>query len=341
MNSDWQAAIELHGGYIDSEYRSVFDPITQTGEPGLPSRYIIPCSEDVVLTCTGTDRAEFLQNQLTCDLTHLVENRYLLGAYCNPKGRVLAILRLYSTPDSIQLVTHRSIADALLSRLRMYILRADVEISLTEEMGILYVGGFTNRDVRIDGNLFSYPAFVSGHAENTQIPAGQGILIIGAIADLSDHWSRLQSEAITLGSDCWSWLQIQQGVPTVTDSISGLFTPQNINLDLIDAVSFKKGCYPGQEIVARVRYLGKVKQRMIRGRLAESVTLQPGDPVYASDSGAKCGVVVGSASLQDHSTEMLMSVSGFLEEDSEYHAREPSGPAIKKLGVPYTLGEGR
>ena len=262
-------------------------------------------------------------------------------AQSKPKGRVLAILRLYSTPDSIQLVTHRSIADALLSRLRMYILRADVEISLTEEMGILYVGGFTNRGVRIDGNLFSYPAFVSGHVENTQIPAGQGILIIGAIADLSDHWSRLQSEAITLGSDCWSWRQIQQGVPTVTDSISGLFTPQNINLDLIDAVSFKKGCYPGQEIVARVRYLGKVKQRMIRGRLTDQITLQPGDSVYASESGTKCGAVVCSASLQDRSTELLMSVSGFLENSNSYHAREPGGPEISRLEVPYTVRESR
>ena len=341
MNSDWQSAIKHHGGHIDSEYRSVFSPSRETSKPGFPSRFIIPCSEDVVLVCTGADRVEFLQNQLTCDLMHLVENRFLLGAYCNPKGRVLATLRLYSTPDSIQLVTHRSIADALLSRLRMYILRADVEICLAENVAILCVGGFANGDLRVKGKVFTCPVFDSDLLENSALLANHGTLVIGKIADLFDCWNSLTSNTVTLGSDYWSWLQIRQGVPTVTGSTSGVFTPQNINLDLIDGVSFSKGCYPGQEIVARVRYLGKVKQRMIRGRLTDPITLQPGDSVYASESGTKCGVVVCSASLQDRSTELLMSVSGFLENSNSYHAREPGGPEISRLEVPYTVSESR
>ena len=342
MNSKWQAYIERRGGHLEPSHRSVFYRDPEPPVTGLPANFVIPCSEEVVLSCTGKDTIEFLQSQLTCDLRNLAENQFLLGAYCNPKGRVLASLRLYRTAEAIQLVTHHSVADALLSRLRMYVLRADVMITHSEETAIMCVGGFDIQDILAStSDVHACSAFGSDIAQGAESGPFPCTLVTGRSDDLAACWSSLPTDPVPLGSDYWSLLQIQKGIPSVTDSTSGLFTPQNINLDLIDAVSFKKGCYPGQEIVARMRYLGKVKQRMVRGRSSQSSAFLPGEAIYADESGAKSGTVVSSAILEDRPSELLMSVSDFQETDTPYHAKEPGGPEIRRLKLPYNISESR
>jgi folate-binding Fe-S cluster repair protein YgfZ len=184
MNSKWQAYIERRGGHLEPSHRSVFYRDPEPPVTGLPANFVIPCSEEVVLSCTGKDTIEFLQSQLTCDLRNLSENQFLLGAYCNPKGRVLASLRLYRTAEAIQLVTHHSVADALLSRLRMYVLRADVMITLSEETAIMRVqhSDLTSHKER---NLARFRAYWS--------PVDQMILPLAGPVFLPTpfHWDRI------------------------------------------------------------------------------------------------------------------------------------------------------
>jgi len=342
MNSKWQACIERRGGQLESGHRSVFYRAPGASVTGLPAHFVIPCTEEVVLSCKGKDTVEFLQSQLTCDLRNLAENQFLLGAYCNPKGRVLASLRLCRTPEAIQLITHHSVANALLSRLRMYVLRADVMITLSEETAIMCAGGFDIQDIPASASdVLACSAFGPDIVQGSESSPYPCTLVIGRSDDLATCWSSLPTAPVPLGSDYWSLLQIRNGIPSVTDSTSGLFTPQNINLDLINAVSFKKGCYPGQEIVARMRYLGKVKQRMVRGWSSQPSAFLPGETIYAGGSGAKSGTVVSSAILEDRPSELLMSVSDFMETGSPYHATEPGGPEIRMLDLPYSISEGR
>ena len=116
-----------------------------------------------------------------------------------------------------------------------------------------------------------------------------------------------------LDSDYWNLLQIRHGVASITASTSDLFTPQNLNLDLISGVSFTKGCYPGQEIVARLRYLGRVKQRLLRGRFQDECEVRVGGSVTLLDTtDSKAGVIVNASVLEGVTTECLLRCLRFL-----------------------------
>jgi folate-binding protein YgfZ len=141
-----------------------------------------------------------------------------------------------------------------------------------------------------------------------------------------------------LDSDYWNLLQIRHGVVSITSSTTDLFTPQNLNLDLISGVSFTKGCYPGQEIVARLRYLGRVKQRLLRGKLQGDHDLRVGQPVIlANATDNKSGVIVNASALAGVTTECLLSVYDFLGTENVYCYKDQPSKQITTLPLPYPL----
>ena len=141
-----------------------------------------------------------------------------------------------------------------------------------------------------------------------------------------------------LDSDYWNLLQIRHGVVGITPSTTDLFTPQNLNLDLISGVSFTKGCYPGQEIVARLRYLGRVKQRLLRGKVQGDHEVRVGQPVILADStNNKAGVIVNASALEGVTTECLLSVYDFLEAENVYCYKDQPSKQITTLPLPYPL----
>ena len=261
MKRSWKAFLESKGGEIVEGQRTVFPQFQQE----IPDEYIIPCTQESVICFEGQDVEYFLQNQLTCDINDLQNNDFLFGAYCSPKGRVLATFRLFAMNDAVYMVCHHSIVTSLLDRLKIFVMRADVAFRVRSDLAVICLKAyeelarFPNPSLRQTGP--AWPEECYGDSESTQPPQ----LIVAPVDDAIEFINKTEKPITILDSDYWSLLQIRHGVANITTTTTDLFTPQNLNLDLILGVSFTKGCYPGQEIVARLRYLGRVKQRLVRG----------------------------------------------------------------------------
>ena len=334
MNQSWLAFLQSKSGEIGESQRTVFPHFQQE----IPNQYVIPCTQESVICFEGKDAESFLQNQTTCDINDLVEGRFLFGAYCNPKGRVLATFRLYIINGAIYMVCHHSIVTSLLERLKMFVLRADVAFRIRPDLAVMCLnkcaelGRFSLLSWCQTGP--AWPKECYGDSESTQ-PAQ---LIVVPVSDAIQLIEESEEDITLLDSDYWNLLQIRHGVASITASTSDLFTPQNLNLDLISGVSFTKGCYPGQEIVARLRYLGRVKQRLLRGRFQDECEVRVGQSVTLVDrTDSKAGVIVNASALEGVTTECLLSVHGFLEAENVFCSRAQPSKQITTLPLPYSL----
>lgn len=212
------------------------------------------------LKISGQDATDFLQGQLTNDVTKLAGNWQFAG-YCNPKGRLLALLMLWRHGEDYYALLNSQLAQATLKRLRMFVLRSNVVIEPLP-------ANLTAKTAPA-ANYGNYSLLGSAH----HLDFTERVMILDTADDdsASDGWSDTD----------WELANIKDGIPDIDAHTTELFVPQMINLDLLGGISFKKGCYTGQEIVARMHYLGKLKQRMYVCRTRNS------SPNTAQASGGK------------------------------------------------------
>jgi len=334
MNRAWVAFLESKGGEIIEEQRTAFPHFQQE----IPDQYVIPCTQESVICFEGKDVESFLQSQFTCDIKDLKDNHFLFGAYCSPKGRVLATFRLFIMNGAIYMVCHHSIATSLLDRLKMFIMRADVVFRTRSDLAVMCLnenselGRFPITSWCQAGP--AWPKECYDESKSTQ-PAQ---LIVVPVSDAIEIIKKTEGHITLLDSDYWNLLQIRHGVASITATTSDLFTPQNLNLDLISGVSFTKGCYPGQEIVARLRYLGRVKQRLLRGRFQDECKVGVGQSVTLVDTtDSKAGAIVNASNLEGVTTECLLSVHGFLDTENVFCSRAEPSKQITIQPLPYPL----
>ncbi|MEJ2177395.1 MAG: hypothetical protein P8Y12_05485 [Gammaproteobacteria bacterium] len=274
---------------------------------------------------SGPDSEGFLQGQFTNDVSTLQPDSYQLNAYCNPKGRALAVFRLLKADDRYNLILPSDLAPGIIHRLQMYKMRAKVEIAEAEEVTLI---GAINLDLR---NRNSSCRVLSVDENRTMIVADHA----SANEILNNHTTQFAE------SDLWRIAEIVSGTPQVYSATSEEFIPQHINLDLISAVSFSKGCYPGQEIVARLRYLGKMKQRMIAGTVQDDRVIEPGQGVYTVERAEqKSGSVVEAVHCGSVYYVLSTVPSSYIDE-GELRLRESSGPVLNRLPLPYPITLGK
>ncbi len=215
-----------------------------------------------VIKVTGDDRLSFLNGQLTQDMTTLSGNQTFLCAYCNPKGRVIALLRAFNTEDTLYLVTERTLVQSVIERLQKFIFRA--KVVFTDVSDTLDVIG-----VQINPLPHDFPE------DSATYSIVNGIILLRLEASQNRGWliapkgeaaatlEKLNLAKLSQAKESqWNGLDILQGLPRITTASCEKFLVQALNLDCLNGVSFTKGCYVGQEIVARMHYLGKNKQRM-------------------------------------------------------------------------------
>ena len=255
---------------------------------------------------TGEDAPEFLQAQVCNDLQAMASQEGQINGYCSPKGRLLALFFVYKIEDGFRLVVPQSVVAAFVKRLQMYVLRAKVTVSHNEA---LVCAGITAESVSLDEAVWpSLPTSLLMHAENAPETAQQGVVIrwhdqVGSKGQIVPRYMLISTSdlAETLWQsdqfvhapfEYWRLGDISAGIPSVVEASSDQFIPQMVNLQLINALSFKKGCYPGQEIVARMQYLGKLKKHM-RGFVmpSSSDAPEPGT-VITTDSNNNAGQIV-------------------------------------------------
>lgn len=273
-----------------------------------------------IVAVGGRDRHAFLQGQLTQDVGRASDTATVLAGWADAKGRLLWAGHLFAREEWLCLLVPGELAETLVARLRRFVLRAKATVTVQSWKVVGVIDP-------VQTTTWSPGWQVLGMAGD---PTRR--LLIGAPSVLTDLVAaagrRQASPAV------WRLRDIRAGLPEITAATTGEFVPQMVNLDLLDAISFSKGCYSGQEIVARTRYLGRVRRRMLRFALS-GVVPAPGDPIYAG--GGVVGQVVNSQA--DDGNGELLAVMRLDAWPGPFFADAQCAQPLQRLPLPYRIPE--
>ena len=297
-----------------------------------------------IIEVRGTDAQSFLQSQLGNDVNALDSDHSQLSSYCTPKGRMLGLFRVFRTEDSFYLRLPADTLDAVLQRLRMFVLRADARLEDASEAFVrIGVAGRKAADMLAAVTGQAVPGEVNdvtraGDLTILRVPGVQPRFEVYAasIDAAKGFWDALNVDAAPVGMSAWRLLEILSGLPAVYAGTSELFVPQMANLQLVDGVSFKKGCYPGQEIVARMQYLGTLKRRMYLGRIATDEPVAPGASLFSGGNGEQAsGRIVDAQPHPDGGQAALAVLQISAVETGDLHLDSVDGPGFTLEALPY------
>ena len=289
-----------------------------------------------VIAASGDEAEHFLHNQLTNDVEHLGEHEARLVGYCSPKGRLLATMLMWRAGDRILLALPRELLAATLKRLQMFVLRAKVKLTDASDE-IALIGGATREAIATapwqrqdrDGGAWM------------RVPnAGelQRCLWAGPVASAMPFWQQQRAQRPAAPASLWRWSEIIAGLPQVVEATKEQFVPQMINFELVGGVNFRKGCYPGQEIVARSQYLGKLKRRALLA-YTDDAGAQAGVDVYSdADPGQPCGMIANAERGPDGRIACLVELKMELA-DTVVRVTSATGAPLQFAPLPYELAD--
>ena len=283
-----------------------------------------------VLRAQGDDAASFLHNQLTQDVLLLKPDQARLAAWCNAKGRMLASFVLCRpSPDEVLLICRRDVLPAVLKRLSMFVLRAKVRLSDASDEYQLF--GLINSPLTA---LAPRPWQRAGLDHGAQV-----LTLYPALGQARSLWLAplgvAEPAANPISVDEWAYGDVMSGVAWVGQPNVEAFVPQMLNYESVDGVNFKKGCYPGQEVVARSQFRGTLKRRAFI--VQADAPVQEAQEVFSSlDPSQPCGRIAQSASLADCHVAIAELQLAALD-GATLHLGNAQGPALQRLPLPYPL----
>jgi len=294
-----------------------------------------------VLRFNGEDAEVFLQGQLSCDVAKVGLRSSTYGAYCSPKGRVLANFLLWREQAGFFMALSRDIVPAVQKNISRFVLRSKVKVSDASDGLVLAGAAGQQADPALRGVFSDFPGKpgeVSRQPDvGTAIRLKDGRFVLAlAPSSAPALRQRLAGSLKPVDARAWRWLDIRGGLPRVSAATQDQLLPQMANLELLGGVSFDKGCYTGQEVVARAQHLGKVKRRMFLANVA--AVAAAGDELYSEDLGDQaCGMVVNSEASPDGGHDLLAVVQTASREGSTVHLRALDGPVLRFLPLPYAI----
>jgi folate-binding protein YgfZ len=296
-----------------------------------------------LLRAQGDDTEAFLQGQLTNDIRHVIqEGSSQLSAYCTHKGRMIASMRMIKHGDSIFMSMPNDRLETVLQRLKMFVLMSKVEIdNITDEYRVYGLSGVEAVTMLAD----NCPANI-----DETITTGDDISITRIAGDtprflIAGQKNAIEKMILQIAELCaegdkneWFLQDIRAGLPTVFEETAETFVPQMLNLQLINGVSFTKGCYTGQEVVARMQYLGSLKRRLYRVSYSGDCA-PPGSDLYSplSKSAQGAGKVVMSAHQTDGKCESLIVTEIASADANEVRLQDGNGTRLEFLDLPYAF----
>ena len=288
---------------------------------------LVPLGEDWrLMRVAGADAATFLQSQLTNDVASLDAQHATLAGYCSAKGRLLATFAVWRpSADEFLLACSADVLAATMKRLSMFVLRAKCKVTDAGAGLEGAIGDSVPQHVRAARAMQVVDGWV-------RLPDVDGIARAWRVSASIDDGSAPDAR----GRDVWRWLEVRSGWPRITAAVSDAFVPQMVNLELVGGVSFSKGCYPGQEIVARSQYRGTLKRRM--HLFAGGTSAKPGDEVFHdADPSQPSGTVVDAASNGTAHAILVSLKSALLDSPGAWHLRSVDGPIIERQALPYDV----
>jgi tRNA-modifying protein YgfZ len=333
MVNTWQLSLESFGATLVDRVVQHFGNPSQELAAAANAMVIADLSHLGVIQVSGADALTFLQGQLTQDVAKITAERAAFAGHCSPKGRLLAHFLAWKSGDDYFFQLPRELLEPIQKRLKMYVLRSKVVLTDVSNSIVRFGVAGANAASLIKEVVGAVPT-QSMDCMSTELgivialPNGRFEMINAG--DASALWQKLAQHAQPIGEPAWRWLQIRAGIPEIYRATQEQFVPQMVNDDLIGAVSFQKGCYTGQEIVARLHYLGKAKRRMVGAHLDSPESPRPGDAIYGTKlEGQAIGMVVDAAPAPAVGWDMLISIPVDENSDTVLYFKTQNGPEIR------------
>jgi len=343
MTSAWQDFLLERGARVETGAVGDFGDAAAELRAARDGGIVAPLGHLGLMACSGEDAQAFLHSQLSNDVKSLTPDSSAYAAYCSAKGRVLANVLLWREGEAYCLELARTLLPATQKRLTMFVLRSRVKLGdVSESRPVLGLAGRAAAEA-LTGLFPSLPQrphqIVHDAAIGTLIALpGARFQLVAELESARQLWDRLAAVLTPVGAPCWQWLEIRNGIPLITPATQEQFVPQMANMELIGAVNFQKGCYPGQEIVARTQYLGQIKRRMVLAHLAGSVMPQPGDELFSSAlDGQASGMVVNAQAAPDGGYDLLAVVQTAGISESKLRLKSANGPTLRIEALPYPV----
>ncbi|PKO92389.1 MAG: folate-binding protein [Betaproteobacteria bacterium HGW-Betaproteobacteria-10] len=336
MNPNWRSFLESADGVFDGETSEIINFGDAAAELNAASQQtvLVPLTHLGLIEASGAEAKPFLHSQFTNDINHLGLGSAQHAGWCTAKGRMQASFLIWRTGESYQLALAADLQEAAQKRLQMFVLRAKVKLTAESDNTLLLgLAGPQAEEALADAAL-PCPAepMSTTFAEGVSIIRLDATRFIIALPEAAKAglWQKLTVKARPAGVPVWRWLDIQAGFPLVTLATKEEFVPQMADFEKIGGVSFHKGCYPGQEIVARTQYLGKVKRHLYR--LKSEHTLKAGDSLHSPDNpDQSCGMVMTAAPSPSGGYEALAVVQSNFSTNVHLGTRE--GPLVQAAAV--------
>lgn len=301
--------------------------------------FFVPLTDQGLIRATGEDAPGFLHNLLTNDIEHIAADGARHAGLCTAKGRMIASFLIWREGSDYLLQLSADILPGILKKLSMYVLRSKVKLTdLSAERVLIGVSGPQAEMLLGQFVPMTTAAFEGG----TAIRLDTQRYILAVPADKTEALrKKLAVQAETADLAAWHRGEIAAGIPRIVAATQEAFVPQMVNYETpaVGGVSFLKGCYPGQEVVARTHYLGKIKRRMYRAKLDSE--FPPGTDVFTPETGDQhCGALVLTAptsSDEGGGFECLLVVQTSGAEAGEVHVGKPDGPRLQLLPLPYAV----
>lgn len=306
------------------------------------SAFFCPLVHEGMLAVRGPEAGKFLQGQLTCNLNYLSDSQSSLGARCTAKGRMVSSFRILPEGDGYLMAMAAELVEPQLADLRKYAVFS--KCSLADESAAWARFGLAGADQPLAELGLQLPANGDAVARANGLIAvrlGDGRAELWApAAEAASLRERLAAQLREAELNDWLLAQVRAGVGQVFGSTRELFIPQMINLQAVGGVSFKKGCYTGQEIVARMQYLGRLKRRLYRLALAGDTLPAAASELFSPVHATSVGEVV-LAARGERGCELLAVLQEDAAADGRIHLGSLEGPALSLLELPYTLDRDR
>jgi len=347
MKTDWKTFLSDAGAEFEADKVAHFGNPVREQKVTLSGLVFSDLSHLGVIAVYGADAESFLQSQFSNDISQLTETGTQLDAYCTPKGRILGLMRVFRQGETWYLRLPEDTLEAVIQRLRMYVMRADVTLEDVSD-NFLRIG-ISGEDAI--GELHTVMSDVPAEADQLRHSGDitllrvPGVLprfeaYISSLETASKLWDSLNVRGAPVGESAWRLLEIRDGLPNIFAATSELFVPQMTNLQLLNGVSFKKGCYPGQEIVARMQYLGTLKRRMYLGHIDTEQQPLPADSLFTgTDSEQAVGRIVDAQPHPDGGQLVLAVMQIKVAEAGDMHLGGAEGPLMVLETLPYVFEE--
>ena len=336
MNNDWKT-------FLRDQSASVTDVATDN-KLITSSDSLCDLSQYSTIVIAGNDASEFMQGQFTNDVNDVTENTSQLSAFCNQKGRMIANFRLFINKGNYFLSIKNSLVENSILHLQNYVLRSHVAIQdISEQLVHLGVCG--------DNAIKLLSPFINNVSDEIDSVSHNSDYIALRVAGTvpryeifcsAEHaktlWDKVSTQANVVNSSSWDYLNILAGTPFIDQNTSEAFVPQMVNMELINGVSFTKGCFTGQEIVARMHYLGKLKKRTFRVHIATEEKPDTGDKLFAEN--ARAGQNTGAILLSEKNPESgydALAVIQIADTESKLFLNNANGPTVTVKTLPYQL----